>query len=81
MKFMINKITQLAQELLDHVIGAELPTLYFSPRGEARRMRDILPQLKQKYRPTPWLSNAHLHLIRQSQLLIKFSNCKGGLPN
>ena len=41
MKFMINKITQLAQELLDQAIGAELPTLYFSPRGEARRMRDL----------------------------------------
>ena len=23
----------------------------------------------------------HLGLLRQSQLLIKFSNCKGGLPN
>lgn len=77
MKFMINKITQLAQELLDHVIGAELPTLYFSPRGEARRMRDILPQLKQKYRPTPWLSNAHLHLmyfdlIKQKNIHLKY---------
>ena len=77
MKFMINKITQLAQELLDQAIGAELPTLYFSPRGEARRMRDLLPQLKQKYRPTPWLTNAHLHLmyfdlIKQKNIHLKY---------
>ena len=63
MKFLVKKITLLAQNLVDQMTGAELPTLYFDPQGEARQMLDVLPQLKQKYRPTPWLSNTHLHLM------------------
>ncbi len=26
-------------------------------------MLEKLPQLKQKYRPTPWLTNNHVHLL------------------
>lgn len=63
MKFLVKKISLLAQEVIDQITGAEFPTLYFHPQGEARQMLDVLPQLKQKYRPTPWLSNTHLHLM------------------
>lgn len=63
MKFLVKAISLLAQELVDQITGAEFPTLYFNPQGEARQMLDVLPQLKQKYRPTPWLSNTHLHLM------------------
>ncbi len=63
MKFVVNKISQLVQEIVDQMTGAELPTLYCDPQGEVRQMLEVLPQLKQKYRPTPWLSNTHLHLI------------------
>ena len=63
MKFLVKKISLLAQEIVDQITGAEFPTLYFHPEGEARQMLNVLPQLKQKYRPTPWLSNTHLHLM------------------
>ena len=63
MKFVVNKIGQLVQEIVDQITGAALPTLYYDPQGEAGQVLEVLPQLKQKYRPTPWLSNTHLHLI------------------
>ena len=43
--------------------GAEVPTLYYDPNGQVKQLLDELPQLKQKYRPTPWLSNTHAHLL------------------
>ncbi|CAB1221382.1 YheT family hydrolase [Acinetobacter bouvetii] len=63
MKLVVSKISQLAKKIVDQLTGAALPTLYFNPQGEARQMLDVLPQLKQKYRPTPWLSNTHVHLL------------------
>ena len=63
MKFVVNTIGQLVQEIVDQITGAALPTLYYDPQGEAGQVLEVLPQLKQKYRPTPWLSNTHLHLI------------------
>ena len=63
MKLTVQKISQLAQKILDHITGAALPTLYFNPKGQARQLLDLLPQLTQIYRPTPWLSNTHLHLM------------------
>lgn len=63
MKFVIQKMAQLTQRLIDEWTGAAEPTLYFNPEGQIRRCIDVLPQLKQKYRPTPWLSNTHAHLL------------------
>ena len=59
----LQKIAQITQSVLDQVTGADLPTLYYQPYGEIRRILDYLPQLKEKYRPTPWLSNTHVHLL------------------
>ena len=59
----LQKIAQITQAVLDQVTGADLPTLYYHPHGEIRRVLDYLPQLKEKYRPTPWLSNTHAHLL------------------
>jgi len=59
----LQKIAKITQAVLDQVTGADLPTLYYHPHGEIRRVLDYLPQLKEKYRPTPWLSNTHAHLL------------------
>lgn len=48
---------------VDHISGAALPKLYFNPQGETAQWLAVLPQLTEKYRPTPWLSNTHLHLM------------------
>ena len=37
MKFLVKKISLLAQEVIDQITGAEFPTLYFHPQGEARK--------------------------------------------
>ena len=54
MKMLIKKVVQLSGEYLDRVIGADTPTLYYNPNGVFQNLIDHLPQLKQKYRPTPW---------------------------
>lgn len=59
----LHKFTQMAQGLLDHITGAELPTLYFNQHGEMTNIIKKLPQLQAKYRPTLWLSNTHAHLL------------------
>lgn len=59
----LKTINQLTQTWLDQVTGAEVPTLYYDPNGQVKQLLDELPQLKQKYRPTPWLSNTHAHLL------------------
>ena len=61
--FTFYKVRQLAQVVLDQVTGAENPKIYFNPRGQLNEVIAKLPQLKQKYRPTPWLSNCHIHLL------------------
>ena len=43
--------------------GAELPKLYFNQQGKMSEIIKKLPQLQNKYRPTPWLSNTHAHLL------------------
>ncbi len=47
----LQKIAKITQAVLDQVTGADLPTLYYHPHGEIRRVLDYLPQLKEKYRP------------------------------
>lgn len=59
----LNKATQFTQTVLDQVTGAECPKLYFNQQGELSDVLDKLPQLQDKYRPTPWLSNTHAHLL------------------
>ncbi|NHB57326.1 alpha/beta hydrolase [Acinetobacter sp. 194] len=51
------------QNTLDQITGAEQPTIYYNVQSHSQQILSRLPQLKQKYRPTPWLSNPHLHLI------------------
>lgn len=58
-----NRATQLTQTVLDQVTGAELPKLYYKPDGQMAEVLEQLPQLHDKYRPTPWLSNTHAHLL------------------
>lgn len=63
MKLPVKKITHWVQNIVDQLSGAEIPKLYFDPKGQAQQWIDQLPQLNHKYRPTPWLSNTHLHLM------------------
>lgn len=63
MRIVVNKISQLLQSIVDHATGAELPTLYYDSLSPANHILNKLPRLKEKYRPTPWLSNKHLHLM------------------
>ncbi|EPA1215002.1 YheT family hydrolase [Acinetobacter baumannii] len=58
-----NKIKDFGSELFDLVLGAEHPKVYYHPQGKIKDILDKLPQLKQKYRPTPWLTNSHVHLL------------------
>ena len=57
------KLKVLGYELLDSVLGAEQPKMYYDPQGKIKDVLEKLPQLKKKYRPTPWLSNTHVHLL------------------
>lgn len=59
----LNKIKAFGSELFDSVLGAEQPKIYYDPNGKIKDILEKLPQLKQKYRPTPWLSNNHVHLL------------------
>ena len=59
----LDKIKVLGSELLDSVLGAEQPKMYYDPKGKIKDVLEKLPQLKKKYRPTPWLSNTHVHLL------------------
>lgn len=63
MKMWLKKMSQLSSEYLDRFSGADLPTLYYNPNGLFSGVIERLPLLKQKYRPTPWLSNAHAHIL------------------
>ncbi|MGE8540437.1 MAG: YheT family hydrolase [Acinetobacter sp.] len=59
----LNTLSRGAMAVLDLAIGAEKPKLYFNPQGEFKTIFEQLPQLHRKYRPTPWLSNTHAHLL------------------
>lgn len=63
MKMWLKKMSQLSSEYLDRFSGADLPTLYYNPNGLFSGVIERLPLLKEKYRPTPWLSNAHAHIL------------------
>ena len=59
----LNKLKVLALDVLDSRVGAEQPKMYYDPQGKIKDVLEKLPQLKQKYRPTFWLSNSHVHLL------------------
>lgn len=63
MKFVVNKLSHFVQDVIDQVTGAEKPVLYYDAQGPTQQILKQLPQLYQKYRPTPWLSNNHVHLL------------------
>ena len=59
----VERVKQLTQDWLDRWTGAEQPKLYYKMTDESVACLASLSQLQQKYRPTPWLSNPHLHLL------------------
>ncbi len=59
----IQKLSSIAQQMLDQVIGAERPKLYFDRHGKLENIQQKIPLLSEKYRPTPFLSNTHAHLL------------------
>ena len=63
MMSILNKVSQMTQTVLDKVTGAEQPKMYYDQQGQIKDVLKQLPQLQQKYRPTPWLSNSHVHLL------------------
>ncbi|RKG33981.1 YheT family hydrolase [Acinetobacter tianfuensis] len=63
MSVFADKLTLISQQLLDKATGAEQPVIYAQPQGALYNILMQLPQLNQKYRPTPWLSSTHLHLL------------------
>jgi uncharacterized protein len=63
MKNIANKFYQFTHRIVDQLAGAEEPKLYFKPQGYFDELFNTLPRLKQKYRPTPWLANSHVHIF------------------
>jgi len=63
MKKIVAKVHQFTDQWLDRAIGAEEPKLYFKQHGFFDELFNSLPQLKRKYKPTPWLANSHLHIF------------------
>ena len=77
MKVWFEKLTQVSAQYLDRLIGSDIPKLYYQPDGAFRHLSHTLPQLKSKYRPTPWLSNPHAHilyfdLIKKKSIQLKY---------
>lgn len=54
---------EFTQTQLDHFTDAAIPSIYFNPQGELAHVISNLKRLHYKYRPTPWLSNTHAHLV------------------
>lgn len=63
MKNFLNKFSYLTHHILDQIVGAEQPKLYFKQQGMFGELLNTLPRLKSKYIPTPWLANSHLHIF------------------
>lgn len=63
MNALLQKVKNLSTQYLDDVTGSEAPKLYYHPNGVFQDVLELLPQLKDKYRPTPWLANAHAHIL------------------
>ena len=52
-----------AKQVLDRATGAEQPKIICQTSSPISQILAQLPQLQEKYRPTPWLSNTHAHLL------------------
>lgn len=52
-----------AQPHWDDWVDAQPPQLYYAEDGVLAPLLKQLPQLKQRYQPTPWLINRHLHML------------------
>lgn len=63
MKLILKKARKVSLIALDKATGAEVPKLYCKSDSDLKEVLDQLPQLSKKYRPTPWLSNTHAHLL------------------
>ena len=63
MNIMIKKLNFVIENVLDQLTGAERPKLYFKPQSSSAKIIEQLDQLQNKYRPTPWLANTHIHLL------------------
>mgnify|MGYP003599953997 FL=1 len=63
MNIMIKKLNFVIENVLDQLTGAERPKLYFKPQSSSAKIIEELDQLQNKYRPTPWLANTHIHLL------------------
>lgn len=63
MKKILQQVIDKSSDYLDRYIGADKPNLYYHPQGVFHEILSQLPQLQEKYRPTPWLANAHSHLL------------------
>lgn len=77
MKGWFEKLSQVSCHYLDRLIGSDTPKLYYQPDGAFQHLTTALPQLQSKYRPTPWLSNAHAHilyfdLIKKKSIKLKY---------
>lgn len=59
----LKQSSQMAHKLFDYAIGAEKPKIICQSAGPISQILAQLPQLQEKYRPTPWLSNPHAHLL------------------
>lgn len=76
MKEILNHARKISMNTLDQLIGAEVPKLYCKPDGYLKGYLDQLPQLSEKYRPTPWLSNTHAHLLYFDLIKKRFIDLK-----
>lgn len=63
LNFVFKQTSKIARDVLDRASGAEQPKIICQSKGPIRQILDQLPQLTEKYRPTPWLSNTHAHLL------------------
>ena len=63
MNTLLEKMAKLSSEYIERWAGAEVPTLYYNKHGVLSGVLEHIPQLKDKYRPTPWLANAHAHIL------------------
>lgn len=61
--FPVKQILKAAVHKQEQWRGVAKPGLHFGDTADNRRLVAHLPQLTQKFRPTPWLYNTHLQLV------------------
>lgn len=63
MSIVFKTLNHVVEEVLDRITGAETPRLYYKPESTSARVIQKIERLNRKYKPTPWLSNTHIHLL------------------